>query len=133
MSSLNKVFILGRLGNDPEPKAMADGTAISSFSVATSTYSSKSGEKKEYTEWHRCSAFNKAAEVANQYLKKGSQVLVEGSLRTRKWEDNGVTKYMTEIIVGRLTLLGGKPEGEANGNRAESKPTIADLEDDFPF
>jgi single-strand DNA-binding protein len=131
MSSLNKVFILGRLGKDPEIRHTADGSVVASFSVATSTSSVKNGEKREYTEWHNCAAFNKAGEVAQNYLKKGNQVLVEGSLRTSKWEDNGQMKYKTEIVVGRLTMLGGKsdtkePDQEPNGN-------IAAMDDDIPF
>jgi single-strand DNA-binding protein len=109
MSSVNKVILLGRLGADPEMRAMPDGTPVANFSVATSTISTKSGERKEYTEWHKCSAFNRAAEVAGKYLKKGSQVFLEGSYRTRKWQDkSGQEKYTAEVIVGRLVLVGGK-------------------------
>ena len=131
MSSVNKVLVLGRLGNDPDVRSMPDGTTVASFSVATSTFSSKSGEKKEYTEWHRCSAFNKAGEVAAQYLKKGSQVFVEGSLRTRKWQDkDGHEKSTTEVVVGRLVLLGGKSDTAADYARA-SGGSFPD--DDIPF
>lgn len=109
MSSLNKVLLLGRLGKDPDVRAMPDGTAVASFSIATSMITNKSGEKKEYTEWHRCVAFNKAAEIVRDYLKKGNQVFIEGSLRTRKWDDKGIERYTTEVVVGRLTMIGGKP------------------------
>jgi single-strand DNA-binding protein len=137
MSSLNKVFLLGRLGKDPDARAMPDGTAVTSFSLATSVISTKSGEKKEYTEWHRCVAFNKAGEVAASYLRKGSLVLIEGSLRTRKYEDKGVEKYTTEVVVGRLTMVGSKPnydeqQPDTNANTDPSKG-FSDLEDDIPF
>lgn len=129
MSSVNKTLLLGRLGADPERRSMPDGTAVCNFTVATSTVSVKSGERKEYTEWHKCCAFNKAAEVAGEYLKKGSQVFVEGSLRTRKWTDkDGQDKYTTEVVVGRLVLIGGKPDtdyAKASGKSME--------EDDIPF
>jgi len=136
MSSVNKVIILGRLGQDPEVRYTQDGTAVASFSMATSTVSIKNGEKKEYTEWHRCSAFNKAAEVVGKYLHKGSQAYVEGSLRTRKWQDKeGVDRYTTEITVGRLVLIGGKSEGQSETQ--ESKPvdpgSFDDFDDDAPF
>ena len=146
MSSLNKVFLLGRLGDDPTVRYTADQKPIASFSLATSSYSSKSGEKKEYTEWHKCSAFNQAAEVAERYLKKGSQVLIEGSLRTNKWEDKEGNKRSTvEIVVGRLTMLGGKPESGSEppkdfGNTsASAEPQKAsgigfdDLDGEYPF
>ena len=122
MSSVNKTLLLGRLGADPEMRAMPDGTAVCNFTLATSTVSAKSGERKEYTEWHKCCAFNKAAEVAGEYLKKGSQVFVEGSLRTRKWTDkDGQDRYTTEVVVGRLVLVGGKSE------------MAAGKDDDIPF
>jgi single-strand DNA-binding protein len=125
MSSVNKVLILGRLGKDPEIRFTSDGTTVASFSVATSTGSKDkvTGAKTEHTEWHRMSAFNSAADVASKYLKKGDMVFVEGSLRTKKWDDNGTTRYATEITVGRLTLLGGKGNAE---------PIMA-LADDVPF
>jgi single-strand DNA-binding protein len=132
MSSVNKVFIMGRLGKDPEIRYTADGKAIATFSVATSTVSKDaSGNKQEHTEWHRLSAFNKAAEVIAKYVKKGDMIHIEGSLRTKKWDDNGVTKYATDIVVGRLNLLGSKNAGET--------PPIAETvssgmpDDDLPF
>lgn len=126
MSSVNKVILIGRLGADPESRAMPDGTAVCNFSLATSTISTKSGERKEYTEWHKCSAFNRAAEIAGEYLKKGSQVFVEGSQRTRKWTNKeGQDQYTTEVVVGRLVLLGGKSES--------SQASKMDTDDDIPF
>jgi single-strand DNA-binding protein len=102
---------------------MPDGTPVANFSVATSTISTKSGERKEYTEWHKCSAFNRAAEVAGKYLKKGSQVFIEGSYRTRKWQDkSGQEKYTAEVIVGRLVLVGGKMADQPNQSEDEDIP-----------
>jgi single-strand DNA-binding protein len=127
MSSVNKTLLLGRLGADPEMRAMPDGTYVCNFSIATSSVSTKSGERKEYTEWHKIVAFNKAADVAGEYLKKGSQVFVEGSLRTRKWQDKeGRDNYTTEVVVGRLVLIGGKPDTAADYAKASGK-------DEFEF
>jgi single-strand DNA-binding protein len=124
MSSVNKVLLLGRLGADPETRSTGD-TQICHFNLATSSISKKSGERKEFTEWHKCCAFNKAAEVAGQYLKKGSLVFVEGSLRTRKWQDkDGQDRYTTEVIVGRLVLVGSRDAGK-------DRPDVDD--DDIPF
>lgn len=112
---VNKVIIVGTLGNDPEVKYSASGSAIANLSVATSDQwkDKQTGEKKEQTEWHRVVIFGKLAEVAGEYLRKGSQVYIEGQLRTRKWNDsNGVDKYTTEIVIpqigGVMQMLGGK-------------------------
>lgn len=111
---VNKVIIVGTLGNDPEVKYSASGSAIANLSVATSEQwkDKQTGEKKEQTEWHRVVIFGKLAEVAGEYLRKGSQVYIEGQLRTRKWTDNaGVEKYTTEIVVGMngvMQMIGGK-------------------------
>ena len=132
MSSVNKVFILGRLGKDPEIRYTSDGKAVASFSVATSTYGKdSSGNKTEFTEWHRISAFSKAAEVVDKYVKKGDLIHIEGSLRTKKWVDsNGQEKYATDIVVGRLNLLGSKQGGsEPPPPAVEGSP----IEDDMPF
>lgn len=133
MSSVNKVFIMGRLGKDPEIRYTADGKPIATFSVATSTVSKDvSGNKQEHTEWHRLSAFNKAAEVVSKYVKKGDMIHIEGSLRTKKWDDNGTTRYATDIVVGRLNLLGSKNAGETTPPVVES--TSSDMpDDDLPF
>lgn len=131
MSSVNKVFILGRLGKDPEIRYTADGKPVATISVATSTIGKDAqGNRTEYTEWHRLSAFNSAAEVAGKYLKKGDQLFVEGSLRTKKWNDNGVDKYATEIVVGRLNLLGSKNSG-TQPDTVAGTPPVSD--DDMPF
>jgi len=136
MSSVNKIILLGRLGADPEMRSMPDGTAVANFSVATSTISNKNGDRKEYTEWHKCSAFNRAAEIAGEYLKKGSQVFIEGSQRTRKWTDkDGQDKYTTEVVVGRLVLVGGKSESSqssASDYAKASGKSFDDLDDDIP-
>lgn len=112
---VNKVIIVGTLGNDPEVKYSASGSAIANLSIATSEQwrDKQTGEKKEQTEWHRVVIFGKLAEVAGEYLRKGSQVYIEGQLRTRKWTDsNGVDRYTTEIIIpqmgGVMQMLGGK-------------------------
>lgn len=112
---VNKVIIVGTLGNDPEVKYSASGSSIANLSVATSEQwkDKQTGEKKEQTEWHRVVIFGKLAEVAGEYLRKGSQVYIEGQLRTRKWTDsNGVDKYTTEIVIpqmgGVMQMLGGR-------------------------
>ena len=121
--SVNKVILIGNLGKDPEVRAMGSGDKVVSFSLATSeTWRDKSsGERKEKTEWHRVVIFNEQlGKVAEQYLKKGSTVYVEGALQTRKWTDNaGVEKYSTEIVLqkfrGELTMLGGRGDGASGG------------------
>jgi single-strand DNA-binding protein len=142
---------VGNLGRDPETKYMPDGAAITNVSIATSfQWTDKaSGEKKEETEWHRVVFRGKLAEVSGEYLKKGSQVYVEGRLRTRKWQDKeGQEKYTTEIIADRMQMLGsragaGEPRAEAprESKAAEPRPAAAkkpagkfdDMEDDIPF
>ncbi|MFZ6672883.1 single-stranded DNA-binding protein [Undibacterium sp. Rencai35W] len=112
MASLNKVQIIGNLGRDPETRYMPSGDAMTSITVATTeNWKDKAtGEKKEQTEWHRITFFGKLAEIAGQYLKKGSQVYVEGSLRTRKYTDkDGVEKYSTDIKADTMQMLGGRP------------------------
>lgn len=108
---MNKAMILGRLGQDPVVKHSTDGSQVTSFSLATTNTSNRNGEKKESTEWHNCVAFGRTAEIAGQYLKKGSQALVEGSLRTSKYKDKeGNERQSTNIVVNQLTLLGGKSD-----------------------
>lgn len=142
MSSVNKAIILGRLGKDPEVRYMADGSAVANVSIATS-YKWKdkaSGEKREETEWHRVSFFGRIAEIAGQYLTKGSMAYVEGRLRTRKWTDKeGVERFTTEIVAETLQLIGGR--AESDGQRPKKEPTPAarpaakqsSLDDDIPF
>jgi single-strand DNA-binding protein len=154
MASVNKVILVGNLGRDPETRYMPDGAAITNVSVATSfQWNDKaSGEKKEETEWHRIVFRGKLAEIAGEYLKKGSQVYVEGRLRTRKWQDkDGQDRYTTEIVAERMQMLGarsgaGEPRAEpAMASKAAEprspspdggkKPAgkFDDLEDDIPF
>jgi len=110
MASVNKVILIGNLGRDPETRYMPDGGAITNISVATTdTWKDKAGEKQEKTEWHRVAFFGRLAEIAGEYLKKGSQVYVEGRLQTRKWQDkDGNDKYTTEIVADRMQMLGSR-------------------------
>jgi len=153
MASVNKVIIIGNLGRDPETRYMPDGGAITNISVATTDkWKDKNGEMQEKTEWHRVAFFGKLAEIAGEYLKKGSQVYVEGRLQTRKWQDkDGQDKYTTEIVANVMQMLGsrqgmgGGDRGDAGGERAgASKPAASkpagkgggkfdDFEDDIPF
>ena len=113
MASINKVILVGNLGQDPEVKYMPSGGAVTNLSIATTdTWKDKStGEKRENTEWHRVVFFNRLAEIAGEYLRKGSQVYIEGNLRTRSWEDNGVKKYSTEIVAREMQMLGSRSGG----------------------
>ncbi len=106
MASVNKVILIGNLGRDPEVRYMPDGGAITNVSIATTeSWKDKNGEKQEKTEWHRVAFFGKLAEIAGEYLKKGSQVYVEGRLQTRKWQDkDGNDKYTTEIVADRMQM-----------------------------
>jgi single-strand DNA-binding protein len=113
MASVNKVILVGNLGKDPETRYLPSGDAVTNISVATTdTWKDKSGEKQEHTEWHRVAFFGKTAEIAGEYLKKGSPVYVEGRIRTRKWQDKeGQDRYSTEIVADRMQLLGGRGGG----------------------
>jgi single-strand DNA-binding protein len=157
MASVNKVILVGNLGRDPETRYMPDGAAITNVSLATSfQWTDKaSGEKKEETEWHRIVFRARLAEIAGEYLKKGSQVYVEGRLRTRKWQDKeGHDRYTTEIMADAMQMLGsragsGEPreprpepqsepkaaEPRADSKGAAKKPAgkFDDMEDDIPF
>ncbi|KAF3998711.1 single-stranded DNA-binding protein [Glaciimonas immobilis] len=111
MASVNKVIIVGNLGRDPETRYMPNGEAVTNIAVATteSWKDKNSGEKKELTEWHRITFYRKLAEIAGQYLKKGSQIYIEGRLQTRKWQDKeGVERYTTEIIADSMQMLGSR-------------------------
>ena len=145
MASVNKVIIVGNLGKDPEVRYLPDGASITGISVATTeTWKDKAGEKREKTEWHRISFFGKLAEIAGEYLKKGSQVYVEGRLQTRKWQDkDGNDRYTTEIVGDRMQMLGGRAEGHATASEEKSSPAsgsagnarapFEDFPDDIPF
>lgn len=125
---VNKCIILGNLGNDPEVKYTASGSAIANLTVATSEEwkDKTTGESKSLTEWHRVVLFGKLAEVAGEYLRKGSQVYIEGQLRTRKWTDNaGVEKYTTEIVVGMngvMQMIGGKQDSKPQQQSGWGQP-----------
>ncbi len=111
---LNKVIIVGNLGQDPETRYMPSGSAVTNFTVATneSWKDKQTGEQKERTEWHRVAMFNRLAEIAAEYLRKGSQVYIEGKLRTRKWQgQDGQDRYTTEIIADEMQMLGGRGGG----------------------
>jgi len=133
---LNKVTLIGNLGADPEVKYMPTGDAVTNITLATSMRwkDRQTGERKESTEWHRVVFFRRLAEIAGEYLKKGSQVYVEGHLRTRKWQDQaGLDRYTTEIVADELHMLGSRSGGTANmggdqvpsdySTSATSKPT----------
>ncbi len=129
---VNKVILIGNLGNDPDVRYTANGKAITNISLATSeSWKDKdSGEQQERTEWHRVVFFGRLAEIASEYLKKGSQVYVEGSLRTNKWQDKeGKDRYTTEIIASEMQMLGGR--GGSSGT-AYSNQTAPDTEDRSP-
>ena len=159
MASVNKVIIVGNLGRDPETRYMPSGDAMTNIAVATTDKwkDKATGEQKEATEWHRVAFFGKLAEIAGQYLKKGSQVYVEGKLRTRKWTDKGgIEKYSTEIIADSMQMLGSRqgmgggsaamddgnygggapasrPTAPASRGPAKQAPNLSDMDDDIPF
>ncbi|HEN1095796.1 TPA: single-stranded DNA-binding protein [Escherichia coli] len=126
---VNKVILVGNLGQDPEVRYMPNGGAVANITLATSESwrDKQTGEMKEQTEWHRVVLFGKLAEVAGEYLRKGSQVYIEGQLRTRKWTDQaGVEKYTTEVVVnvgGTMQMLGGRPQNTAQpDNKSQPQP-----------
>ncbi|MBI3222332.1 MAG: single-stranded DNA-binding protein [Nitrosomonadales bacterium] len=153
--SVNKVILIGRLGKDPETRYMTNGEAVTNATLATSeNWKDKSGEKQEKTEWHNLVFYRRLAEIAGEYLKKGSQIYVEGKLQTRKWQTKeGQDRYTTEIIVNEMTMLGGKSGGgsfevvESQGAPARSAAPAAakpasgsaparnfdNFDDDIPF
>lgn len=145
MAGVNRVIIIGHLGNDPEIRTMPNGEQIANISVATSeSWTDKnSGEKKTQTEWHRIVLYRRLAEIAGQYLTKGSQVYIEGRLKTRKWQDsNGQDRYTTEIQGDNLQMLGGRqdePKQQAKSSKAKPEPLSAmaeqgdSFDDNIPF
>ena len=145
---INKVILIGNLGKDPEVRYMPSGSAVTNVTIATSeTWKDKqSGEKQERTEWHNVVFFNRLAEIAGEYLKKGSKVYVEGSLRTRKWQDkNGQDRYTTEIVANEMQMLDSRGGGGYQGadsyqsqDSGAAKPAAMamaadDFDDDIPF
>lgn len=122
---VNKVILIGSLGQDPEVRYMPQGGAVANLSVATNErYKDKNtGEAKEVTEWHRVVIYQRLAEIAGEYLRKGSKVYIEGKLKTRKWQDkDGIERYTTEIIANELQMLDGKPDGAAPAQRQAADP-----------
>ena len=138
VASICKVILVGHLGRDPENRYLPSGEQVTSIAIATTDRwrDKATGDMKEQTEWHRISFFGKLAEISGQYLKKGSQVYVEGRIRTRKYTDrDGIERYTTEIIGDRMQMLGGKPEQSGGRNSyAEAKETgRMPQDDDIPF
>jgi len=127
MASVNKAILIGNLGKDPEVRYMPSGEAIANITLATTdTWKDKSGEKQERTEWHRVSFFGRQAEVVGEYLKKGSQIYVEGRIQTRKWQDkDGQDRYTTEIVADRMQMLGSKSSGGGSFEVVENRPAAA--------
>jgi len=164
MACVNKVILVGNLGRDPEVRYTPDGAAICNVSIATTSQwkDKNSGERREETEWHRVVFYNRLAEIAGEYLKKGRSVYVEGRLKTRKWQDKdtGADKYTTEIVADQMQMLGGREGGGGGGeggygdsapaprqsnrpasggggqrpaSQSSSAPNFADMDDDIPF
>jgi single-strand DNA-binding protein len=139
---INKVIIVGNLGGDPETRYMPSGSAVTNLTVATneSWKDKQTGEQKERTEWHKVAMFNRLAEVAAEYLRKGSQVYIEGKLRTRKWQDkDGNDRWTTEVVADEMQMLGGRSGGgsasmhQPGPASAPAKPGPDDFDDDIPF
>jgi single-strand DNA-binding protein len=135
MAGVNKVIIVGRLGQDPEMKAVGQGATVTRLNVATSeNWVGKDGQKQERTEWHRIAVWGKLAEICGKYLSKGRQVYVEGKLQTRSWEDNGVKKYSTEIVASTVQFLGSASnENTASTSSAGSSMNQSSGGADFNF
>lgn len=124
---VNKVILVGTCGQDPEVRYLPNGNAVTNLSLATSEQwtDKQTGQKVEKTEWHRVSLFGKVAEIAGEYLRKGSQVYIEGKLQTREWEKDGIKRYTTEIVVdmqGTMQLLGGRRDGDQQGQQQQQRP-----------
>lgn len=150
MASVNKAILIGNLGRDPEVRYMPNGDAVANMNLATTeNWKDKNGEKQEKTEWHRVVMYGKVAEIAGEYLKKGSSVYFEGRIQTRKWTNKeGQERYTTEIVADRMQMLGSRSGGssppmsdEEGAAPAAGKPAAAgqasggfdDMEDDIPF
>lgn len=144
MSGVNKVILVGNLGKDPEVRNLENGVTVASFSIATTeSYKDKTtGEKKDITEWHNIVLWRGLADIAAKYLHKGDMIYIEGKLRTRSWEKEGVTRYTTEIVGDNMTMLSRKPSSAGGGSTssAASTPSYtgnnevpASSTDDLPF
>ncbi|WP_438308388.1 single-stranded DNA-binding protein [Pseudomonas guariconensis] len=124
---VNKVILLGAIGQDPEVRYLPNGNAVTNISLATSEQwtDKQSGQKVERTEWHRVVLFGKVAEIAGEYARKGSQIYIEGKLQTREWEKDGIKRYSTEVHVdinGTMQLLGGRPDSQGGGQQQQGQP-----------
>ncbi|MBT3418372.1 MAG: single-stranded DNA-binding protein [Flavobacteriales bacterium] len=142
MAGVNKVILVGNLGKDPEIRHLDTGVAVANFSLATTeSYKNKSGERVSNTEWHNVVLWRGLAELAEKYLKKGNSVYIEGKISTRKWEDKeGNTRYSTDIIADKMTMLGSKSDNESSNPKEEPSETINsevpsqdDSKGDLPF
>ena len=147
MSGVNKVILVGRLGKEPEVRNLENGAIVANFSIATSeTYKDRvTGEKKEITEWHNIVVWRGLAEITQKYVHKGDMVYIEGKLRTRSWEKEGVTRYTTEIVADNMTMLGTKGSGGGNSGSGyvpaetsaadnfRASPPVDNSTDDLPF
>jgi len=153
MASVNKVILVGNLGRDPEVRYSPDGAAICNVSIATTSQwkDKSSGERREETEWHRVVFYNRLAEIAGEYLKKGRSIYVEGRLKTRKWQDKdtGQDRYSTDIVADQMQMLGGRDDDvgqrqapqQRNVPQRQERPAapqapsanLADMDDDIPF
>lgn len=144
MAGVNKVILVGNLGKDPEVRHLENGAAVANFSIATSeTYKDKNGNRQEQTEWHNIVLWRGLAQIAEKYLRKGSQIYIEGKLRTRSWQDkDGNTRYTTEVVGDQMTMLGGKSSSGDNSssemtNEPRNASGAADIDgddaDDLPF
>lgn len=135
---INKVILVGNLGADPETRYTASGSAVTNIRLATTEAwrDRQSGDRQEKTEWHRVVFFNRLAEIAGEYLRKGSQVYVEGKLQTRKWQDqSGQDRYTTEVVANEMQMLGGRggagDQPSSGGSFRENQPSATDAESDF--
>lgn len=134
---LNKVILIGRLGRDPEVRYMPNGEAVCNFSVATSeSWKDQSGQRQEKTEWHNITMYRRLAEIAGKYLKKGSQVYLEGKIQTRKYTDkNGAERTAYDIIANEMKMLGGNSQATQEQPKRQQAPAtpVEDVDDDIPF
>ncbi len=136
MAGVNKVLLIGNLGKDPEVRSLESGAKVASFSLATTeSYKNKDGQKVDQTEWHNIVMWRGLAEVAEKYLKKGSQIYLEGKIRSRSWDDKeGNKRYTTEIIADTFTMLGSKrDESSQSAADLETPPVAPGQDDDLPF
>src|SRR5690606_14342798 len=140
MASVNKVILVGNLGRDPEVRYSPDGAAICNVSIATTPQwkDRNSGERREETEWHRVVFYNRLAEIAGEYLRKGRQVYIEGRLKTRKWQDKdtGQDRYATEVVADQMQMLGSRDDDQGSVTKAQATQepqSNADMDDDIPF